>query len=193
MSEVLATIPAGHGAGSRRHRARRKPGLVTMSRARGRGTRRRRDRRHRHHDAHGGGDHRSGFDADGGLGRTGRQDRLHAVLERRRAARNPPHHRRLDEHGHRFRRTQRPRWSPHRAAITPDGRLVYVADRSRHLISVVKPGVADRPARHPIGWSGTADGVAIMPDGQTAYVADRSSKAVRVIPVDEPEMSAGPA
>ena len=71
-------------------------------------------------------------------------------------------------------------------AIAPDGRLVYVTDRSRHLISVVRPGVIDKPVTHPVGWSGTANGVAIMPDGQTAYVTDRVSKAVRVIPVDEP-------
>ena len=100
--------------------------------------------------------------------------------------------------------------APTGAAITPDGSRVYVSTQGEAdvpggngKVSVVntatkrvvvtipinpfEPGVADKPATHPIGWSGTANGVAIMPDGQTAYVTDRSSKAVRVIPVDEPE------
>jgi DNA-binding beta-propeller fold protein YncE len=68
-------------------------------------------------------------------------------------------------------------------AITPDGRFVYVTDRTMHLISVVKAGVVDEPATHPTRWSGSANGIAIMPDGRTAYVTDRRSKAVRVIPV----------
>jgi len=55
------------------------------------------------------------------------------------------------------------------------------------LCSTTGAVIVSRYPRHPIGWSGTANGVAIMPDGQTAYVTDRSSKAVRVIPVDEPE------
>ena len=68
-------------------------------------------------------------------------------------------------------------------AITPDGRFVYVTDRTFHLISVLEAGVVDKPATHPVQWFGTANGIAIMPDSRTAYVTDRQSKAVRVIPV----------
>jgi len=70
-------------------------------------------------------------------------------------------------------------------AITPDGHLVHVTDRTRHLISVVEAGVVDQPATHPTRWSGSANGIAIMPDGRTAYVADRASRAVQVIPVGD--------
>lgn len=66
-------------------------------------------------------------------------------------------------------------------AITPDGRLVYVTDRTHRLISVVKVGVIDEPATHPTHWSGSANGIAIMPDGRTAFVTDQNARAVRVI------------
>jgi sugar lactone lactonase YvrE len=56
---------------------------------------------------------------------------------------------------------------PLEAAITPDGRELYVAIN-------VDP---------PIDLPRSADGLAFMPDGLTAYVTDRSSREVRVIAV----------
>src|SRR6266542_922347 len=67
-------------------------------------------------------------------------------------------------------------------AVTPDGRFVYVAQRTRHQLSVIETGTTMFPT-HPVSWSGTADGIAMMPDGLTAYVSDRQSRAIQVIPV----------
>jgi YVTN family beta-propeller protein len=66
-------------------------------------------------------------------------------------------------------------------AVGPD-RRVYVTQRTRHQLSVFETGTPAAPS-HPVGWSGTADGIALMPDGRTAWVSDRASRAVRVVPV----------
>jgi YVTN family beta-propeller protein len=65
-------------------------------------------------------------------------------------------------------------------AVGPD-RRVYVTQRTRHQLSVFEAGVTAPPS-HPVGWSGTANGIALMPDGRTAWVSDRASRAVRVVP-----------
>jgi DNA-binding beta-propeller fold protein YncE len=65
-------------------------------------------------------------------------------------------------------------------AVTPDGSAVYVTQRTRHQLSVLRSGVVASP-EHPVAWAGTADGIAIAPDGRTAYVADRQACAVRVV------------
>jgi YVTN family beta-propeller protein len=67
-------------------------------------------------------------------------------------------------------------------AVTPDGRFVYITQRTAHQISVLETGAVMRPT-HPVSWSGSADGIAMMQDGRTAYVSDRRSRAVHVIPV----------
>lgn len=67
-------------------------------------------------------------------------------------------------------------------AITPDGRFVYLTQKTMHQVSVLETGAAG-PQKHPVSWTGTADGIAITPDGKSAYVSDRRSRAVRVIPI----------
>jgi YVTN family beta-propeller protein len=70
---------------------------------------------------------------------------------------------------------------PTGVAVTPDGRLVYVANYGSKSVSVIST-LSDRVVA-TIGVGLAPDGVTISPDGRQAYVANLGSSSVSVIDV----------
>jgi YVTN family beta-propeller protein len=65
-------------------------------------------------------------------------------------------------------------------AVTPDGRHVYVTQRTGNRISHIDATTHAATAT-AIDFPGTADGLAITPDGRRAYVTNRRAQTVEAI------------
>ena len=69
--------------------------------------------------------------------------------------------------------------SPVALTVSPDGKTVYVADRTAACIAVLDAD-AGRPVRE-IPMPGEPNGLALSADGKTLYVAERTAGAVAVV------------
>ena len=69
--------------------------------------------------------------------------------------------------------------SPLALAVSPDGKILYVADRTADCVIVVD-AAAGKPVRE-IPLAGEPSGLALSSDGKTLYVAERMAGSVAVI------------
>ena len=69
--------------------------------------------------------------------------------------------------------------SPLAVAVSPDGRTVYVSDKTAQCVTVLDVA-ANKPLRD-IAVAGEPNGLALSADGKKLYVAERKAHAVAVI------------